>query len=112
MSEKIFPEGIIFKRPREGAPAFVRGSLSIKVDEAVAFLQKHMDSRGWVNLDLLNSKENKLYFQLNQWKKPGEEGKLTDPVEIAKVKAVRDAAIASQKAQQDEIEAFMSDSPF
>ena len=66
--ETIFSEGFIFKRPREGAPSFVKGSMSVKVDEAIAFLQKH-NNEGWVNLDLLASKDNtKLYFKLNTYK--------------------------------------------
>lgn len=69
MSEQtIFGEGFIFKRPHENAPSFAKGSMSVKVDEAIAFLQKHQD-RGWVNLDLLASKDNtKLYFKLNTFK--------------------------------------------
>jgi len=69
--EVIFPDGIIFKRPREGAPDFVKGSLSFKVEEAVAFLQKHVDN-GWVNCDLKLSKGSKLYLQLNDWKPKGD----------------------------------------
>ena len=66
----IFSEGFIFKRPREGSPAFVKGSLSLNVYEATAFMQKHSKG-GWVNLDLLASKDNtKLYFKLNTWEKP------------------------------------------
>ena len=69
-NETIFSEGFIFKRPREGAPAFVKGSLSLNVNEAIAFMQKH-NNNGWVNLDLLASKDNtKLYFKLNTWEKP------------------------------------------
>ena len=65
--EVVFADGFIFKRPREGAPEFVKGALSIKVDEAIAFLQKH-NNAGWVNLDLKNSQGGKLYLQLNDWK--------------------------------------------
>ena len=67
--DPVFADGFIFKRPREGAPDFVKGALSIKVGEAIAFLQKH-NSGGWVNLDLKNSQGGKLYLQLNDWKPP------------------------------------------
>jgi hypothetical protein len=68
--ETVFLDGFIFKRPREGAPDFVKGEMSIKVDEAVAFLQKN-SKNGWINADLLNSKDGtKLYFKLNTWEKP------------------------------------------
>ena len=65
--EKIFADGIIYKAPRSGAPDYVKGSLSVKVDEFKAFLEKH-DNNGWVNLDFLKSKNGKLYFALNTWK--------------------------------------------
>ena len=71
-TETIFSEGFIFKRPKEGSPAFVKGSLSLNVYEATAFMQKH-NKGGWVNLDLLASKDNtKLYFKLNTWEKPAD----------------------------------------
>lgn len=64
--ETIFAAGFVFKRPHESAPDFVKGSLSLKADEAVDFIKKHTKPDGWVNLDLLASKDNtKLYFKLN-----------------------------------------------
>jgi hypothetical protein len=69
MNEKIFADGIMFKKPRDGAPEFVKGSLSIKVDAAVPFLQKYA-KEGWVNLDLKKSQKGTLYLQLNTWEKP------------------------------------------
>jgi len=67
MADKRFSKGFIFKRPREGAPVFVKGSLSIKVDEAIEFLKA--EGGEWVNLDLLQSKEgDKLYFTVNDFK--------------------------------------------
>jgi len=68
--ETIFGQGFIFKRPHENAPAFVKGSMSVKVSEAIAFLTKYQE-KDWVSLDLLASKDNtKLYFKLNTWKPP------------------------------------------
>jgi len=67
--DPVFADGFIFKRPREGAPEFVKGALSLKVGEAIAFLQKH-NNAGWVNLDLKNSQGGKLYLQLNDWEPP------------------------------------------
>lgn len=67
---KIFPEGIFYNKPREGAPEFVRGSLSIQVDKLVPFLEQHKNAQGYVNIDMLLSKEKSLYLALNEWKKP------------------------------------------
>ena len=67
MSDPVFADGIFFKQPRDGAPDFVKGSVSVKVDEALPFLQANQDD-GWVRLDLKESRNGKLYFQLNTWK--------------------------------------------
>lgn len=69
MAEKIFADGFRFEKPREGAPEFVKGRISIKVPEAIAFLQLHQSNAGWVNLDLKKSKEKgTLYLELNTFK--------------------------------------------
>lgn len=68
--EVVFADGFIFKKPRPEAPSFVKGSLSIKTAEAIAFIQRHSVNSEWVNLDLKQSKEGKLYLQLNTYKKP------------------------------------------
>ena len=65
--DPVFADGLIFKKPHENSPDFVKGSVSVKVSEFIAFLQKH-DNNGWVNLDLKKSQKGGLYFQLNDWK--------------------------------------------
>ena len=67
MNEKVFTEGIIFKLPRENAPDFVKGSLSFKVDEAIAWLQRNSNN-GWCNVDLKVGQSGKAYAELNTWK--------------------------------------------
>ena len=64
--EKVFADGFIFKR-RESAPEFIIGEISVKVDEAVEFLQKNAN-KGWVNLDVKLSKGGKYYIELNTFK--------------------------------------------
>ncbi len=64
---KEFAKGIYFKRPTEGSPEWVKGKMSIKLDEAIAFLKEAEGE--WMNLDLLQSKDGtKLYFAVNTWK--------------------------------------------
>lgn len=81
MDEKVFTEGLIFKLPRDGAPDFVKGSLSVKVDEFKSFLDQHV-SNGWVNIDLLLGKSGKPYGALNTWKPKEEEGQRLYPNDI------------------------------
>lgn len=67
--EVKFTQGFIFKKPRENAPEFVKGNISIKVDEFVKFLQENVKEDGWINIDLLKSKDKgTLYTTLNDWK--------------------------------------------
>jgi hypothetical protein len=61
--EKIFADGFVFKR-NEKAPDFVVGGISVKVEDAVAFLRKH-DKNGWVNLQVKNSQGGKYYIELD-----------------------------------------------
>ena len=63
--EKVFASGLFFDRPRENSPEWIKGRMSIKVPEAIIFLQKYQNNAGYVNLDLKASKEGKLYLELN-----------------------------------------------
>lgn len=71
MTEKIFADGIVFRRPREGAPDFIKGSINIKVDAFLKFMkdnQQHQSGEGWFTLDLKQSQKGSLYLELNTWK--------------------------------------------
>lgn len=76
--EKIFAEGFSFKR-RDNAPEFVVGRQSIKVEEAVAFLEKHAKN-GWVNIDIKKAKNGNYYCELDNW----ESSSATKPTEDKK----------------------------
>jgi len=66
---KIFATGFSFKR-NANAPDFVVGKQSIKVDEAVAFLQANQKN-GWVNLDVKQAKGGNYYMELDTWEAKG-----------------------------------------
>ena len=65
---KDFIDGLFVKQPRENAPDFVKGSLSIAVEKFIPYLQSKANAKGYVNIDLLESKEGMLYAKLNDWK--------------------------------------------
>jgi hypothetical protein len=71
--ERIFADGFIIKR-RENAPEWVIGNLSIKVDEAIAFL-KNNEKKGWVNLNIKKGRSGNPYIELDTFeaKPKGEE---------------------------------------
>jgi hypothetical protein len=77
-NETIYAEGVYFDKPREGAPEFVKGRLSFNVEKAIPFLQKYKNEKGYVNCDLLKSKESgKLYLKLNTYGLEKKEEELT-----------------------------------
>jgi hypothetical protein len=61
--EKIFADGFVFKR-NEKAPEFVIGRMSIKVDEAIAFIKANEKS-GWVNLQVKQARTGNYYVELD-----------------------------------------------
>ena len=67
--DKIFAQGFSFKRSAN-APEFVVGKQSIKVDEAVAFLQANQKN-GWVNLEVKQAKNGNFYMELDTWQPTG-----------------------------------------
>lgn len=66
-NENKFPDGIYFKEPRQGAPEFAKGSISIKVEKAIAWLQANVNDGGYVNLNLKVSKGGKAYCEKDTW---------------------------------------------
>ena len=63
---KVFADGFMFKM-NPNSPEWVVGSLSLKAEDAIAFIQKHTD-KGWVNLKVNIGKSGKPYVELDTWK--------------------------------------------
>ena len=83
MSDKIFADGFLFKKKQGNAPEWVIGKMSIKVDEAVDFLQSHAKN-GWVNLEVKEAQSGKAYIELDTWE-PKKENKPTTTPQNASV---------------------------
>lgn len=56
-----FPQGIIAKK---GNVDFVKARLSFKIEEFTKWMQEN-SNKGWVNIDVLESKQGNLYTKLN-----------------------------------------------
>ena len=54
--EKIYAKGLFAKR-NEKAPEFVICSLSVKTDDFTQFLKENTNEKGYVNLQVLKSKD-------------------------------------------------------
>lgn len=65
-NETEFVEGLIVKAPRDGAPDFVIGSLSIKRAEMIAWLTAREGD--WINVDIKEAKSGKWYAAVDNWK--------------------------------------------
>jgi hypothetical protein len=89
--EKIFADGFSFKR-QENAPDFVIGRVSIKVDEAIAFLRKH-EKNGWVNLNAKYGRSGNPYMELDTYE-PKKQGGQAEP---------QASAPKSKKAPKEEL---------
>ena len=72
-----FVNGMIFKLPREGAPDFVKGSISVKRAELIEFLNSKSDE--WINIDLKVGKSGKAFAAVNNWKPEGQTQGLSTP---------------------------------
>ena len=56
MEEKKYVKGLFAKR-NEKAPEFVICSLSVKTDDFIQFLKENTNEKGYVNLQVLKSKD-------------------------------------------------------
>ena len=70
--EKIFADGFSFKR-NENAPDFVVGRLSMKTEDAIAFLRQH-DKKGWVNLNIKTARSGNHYVELDTFEPKSKSG--------------------------------------
>lgn len=79
--EKIFADGFVFKR-NENAPDFVVGRVSIKVEDAVAFLKANQKN-GWVNLDVKTARSGNFYMELDTFEPTKKEPATKTPTKKA-----------------------------
>jgi len=63
--EKVFAKGFIFKK-NENSPEWVVGRLSLKKDEAIAFIQSQGNE--WINLNIALGQQGNFYVELDTWK--------------------------------------------
>ena len=66
MSDANFPNGLIVKKAHQNAPAFIKCTLSFKVDEFIQCLQQN-NNAGWVNMDVKLSQKGTLYAEIDNW---------------------------------------------
>lgn len=78
MAEQILPEGLRFFNKNEKAPDFVIGTLVVTMNDLFAFCKAHPElvteyqDKKQLKVQILRSKEGKLYGAVDTWK-PGEQ---------------------------------------
>lgn len=96
--ERIFADGFIIKR-RENAPEFVIANISVKVDEAIAFLRKY-EKGGWVNLNAKTGRSGNPYIELDTFEPKGGAKQQEEPA--APKKAAPKSAPAPKAEEPEE----------
>jgi hypothetical protein len=71
MEEPKFITGLFTKRS-EKAPDFLLASLSFKTEQFIEWLKSHTNSSGYVNVDVLKSKDGGVYSKHNDWQPSGD----------------------------------------
>ena len=81
--EKNYAKGLFVKR-NEKAPEFVVCSLSIKTDEFIQFLRENTNEKGYVNLQVLKSKDKGTFYAIVDTFTPKTDNVSTEPKKSVK----------------------------
>ena len=65
--EKKFIDGLFINKPSEKAPDFVKVKASISADKFIPFLKENVNGKGYLNFDILESKEGKYYAKIDNF---------------------------------------------
>lgn len=96
--EKIFADGFLFKR-NEKAPDFVVGRLSIKVEEAIAFMKQH-EKGGWVNLGVKTARSGNYYIDLDTFEAKSQDSEV-DKYEAKKPNTTAQQVLSETDEEED-----------
>jgi len=95
--ERVFADGFRFER-KEGAPEYVVGRLSLKIDEAVAFINKHANANGWINLSVMIGRSGNPYVELDTY----EPKQNAEPQEVKSKNVAKPAPKPEVEEEDDE----------
>ena len=67
--ETIFAAGMYWNDPREQAPDYILGGISVNVQQFVQWAQQQeVSEKGYISLDVKRGRSGKPYVALNTWK--------------------------------------------
>ena len=64
--QKIYPPQN-WQLPRDNAKDWEKARVGFPVEEFISFLKEHKKDSGWINFDLKLGKEEKYYFELDNF---------------------------------------------
>jgi hypothetical protein len=96
--ERIFADGFRFTLPKAGAPDYVLGRISVKVSDAIEFLQAY-EKNDWVNLSVMLGRTGNPYIELDTFE-PKKQGVESAPKEEAAAPAKPAAPMGNRKKSQ------------
>ena len=117
MADKIFVDGLYVDLPREKAPKFIIANLSFNVKKFVKFIQTQENERGWVNIDIKESKNGNVYAEVNNWQKQKEDTPVKDGIPVVEdsktfQEQLNGPAKENAPVSQDEDRVNVKDIPF
>ena len=65
MADKIFVKGL-YAKELGNAPDFIKARFSVKVKDFYEFMKAN-EKNGWLNIDIKESKDGKMYAELDTW---------------------------------------------
>jgi len=105
--EKVFADGFSFRKPSPEAPEFVVGRLSLKVDDAINFVNQHKNANGWINLSIMIGRSGNPYVELDTYEPKKDDG---EPTEVKpKTAPKRKLGNIEQNFQEDAIREMEED---
>ena len=66
VSQKVFVNGLVAKKPRDTAPDWVKCNLSVKRNDLAAWLAEQAGD--WINIQVCESRNGKWYAEVDNWK--------------------------------------------
>lgn len=97
--ERVFADGFSFRKPTGDAPEYVVGRLSLKVDDAMAFVNANKNANGWINLSIMIGRSGNPYVELDTYEPKKDDGQ---PTEVkAKAKAAPQPEVIDIEDEDD-----------
>lgn len=78
--EAKYPQGFKIWEPRESAPPWIKGRISVHLETFQEWAKQFVDEKGYVSLDLkVKDGSEALYAQVNTWKPNGQKQEKVEP---------------------------------